>query len=132
MQESWINNICSENTDEWQEFFEDPKTNTECSSDRSPETLSKIIEILSNDSPSDVNVNKDGLENANSTGCVDDNDDWCEVEERCSGSLDTLLQPPEMIDDVDKIMSFAPGEVNRPLGIFMDTESEYLLFPTIF
>lgn len=87
---------------------------------------------MSNDSPSDVNVNKDSLENANSTGCVDDNDDWCEVEERCSASLDTLLQPPEMIDDVDKIMSFAPGEVNRPLGIFMDTESEYLLFPTIF
>ena len=37
-----------------------------------------------------------------------------------------------MINDVDKIISFAPGEGNRPLGIFMDTESEYLSFPTIF
>ena len=29
-------------------------------------------------------------------------------------------------------MSFAPGEGNRPLGIFMDKESEFLSFPTIY
>ena len=29
-------------------------------------------------------------------------------------------------------MSFAPGEGNKPLGIFMDKDSEYLSFPTIF
>ena len=132
MQESWINNICSENTDEWHEFLKDCKANTDCSCDESQETLSKTLEILSKNSPSDVNVNGDSLESANNIGSVDDNDDWCEVEERFTGSLNTLLQPPEMIDSVDKIINFAPEEGNRPLGIFMDTESEFLSFPTIF
>jgi len=43
-----------------------------------------------------------------------------------------LLQPQEMTNGVDKVICFAPGEGNRPLGIFMDTESEYLSFPTVF
>lgn len=110
--------ICSENTDEWHEFLRDPKANTDCSSDESQETLSETQEILSKNSPSDVNVNGDSLESDNSTDSVDDTEDWCEVEERFSGSLDTLLQPQEMINGVDKIISFAPGEGNRPLGIF--------------
>ena len=39
-----------------------------------------------------------------------------------------------MTENVEKIMSFAraPGERNRPLGIFMDKESEFLSFPTIY
>ena len=37
-----------------------------------------------------------------------------------------------MTENVEKIMSFAPGEGNRPLGIFMDKESEFLSFPTIY
>ena len=65
---------------------------------------------MSKNSPSDVNVNGDSLESANSTDSVDYNDDWCEVEECFSGSLDTLLQPHETINGVDKIISFAPGE----------------------
>lgn len=122
MQESLINNICSENTDEWHE----------CSSDESQETLSETQEILSKNSPSDVNVNGDSLESDNITDSVDYNDDWCEVEERFSGLLDTLLQPQEMTDDVDKVICLAPGEGNRPLGIFVDTGSEYLSSLTVF
>ena len=81
----------------------DPKANTDCSSDESQETLSETQEILSKNSRSDVNVNGDSLESANtcSTDSVGDNVDWCEVEERFSGSLDTLLQPQEMINGVD-------------------------------
>ena len=63
----------------------------------------------------------------------DDNDDgWTEVEDRPSGVTDTLLQEPDMPENVEKIMSFAPGEGNRPLGIYMDKESEFLSFPTIY
>ena len=36
-----------------------------------------------------------------------------------------------MTENVEKIMSFAPGEGNRPLGIFMDKESEFLSLPSI-
>lgn len=57
---------------------------------------------------------------------------WCEVEERPSGVTDTLLQEPHITQNGDNIISFAPGEGNKPLGIFMDTDSEFLSFPTIF
>ena len=32
----------------------------------------------------------------------------------------------------NRVISFAPGEGNKPLGIFIDKDSEYLSFPTIF
>ena len=32
----------------------------------------------------------------------------------------------------NRVISFAPGEGNKPLGIFMHKDSEYLSFPTIF
>ena len=32
----------------------------------------------------------------------------------------------------ENVVSFAPGEGNRPLGIFMNKESEFLSFPTIY
>ena len=62
----------------------------------------------------------------------DDDDGRSEVEDRPSGVTDTLLQEPDMTESVEKIISFAPGEGNRPLGIFMDKESEFLSFPTIY
>ena len=42
------------------------------------------------------------------------------VEERTSGVTDTLLQEPDMTENVEKIITFAPGEGNKPSGIFMD------------
>ena len=57
---------------------------------------------------------------------------WCEVEERPSGVTDTLLQESNLVESADKITSFAPGERNKPLGIFLDKDSEYLSFPSIF
>ena len=42
------------------------------------------------------------------------------VEERTSGVRDTLLQEPDMTKNVKKIIPFAPGEGNRPSGIFVD------------
>ena len=62
----------------------------------------------------------------------DNNDDWCEVEERPSGVTDTLLQETNIVENADKIISFAPGEGKKPLGIFLDKDSEYLSFPSIF
>ena len=46
--------------------------------------------------------------------------------------MDTLLQEPDMTEHGDKIISFAPGEGNRPQGIFIDKDSEFLSFPTIY
>ena len=62
----------------------------------------------------------------------DTDDEWCEETERPSGVMDTLLQEPDIIQDGDRIIRFAPGEGNRPLGLFMDKDSEFLSFPTIY
>ncbi|CAB4033744.1 Hypothetical predicted protein, partial [Paramuricea clavata] len=62
----------------------------------------------------------------------DTDDEWCEVSERPLGVMDTLLQEPDITQDGDKIISFAPGEGNRPLGIFIDIDAEFLSFPTIY
>ena len=37
-----------------------------------------------------------------------------------------------MVENADRIISFTPGEGNKPLGIFLDKDSEYLSFPSIF
>ena len=58
-------------------------------------------------------------------------DGWCEVEERTLGVTDTLLQEPEMTENVEKI-TFEPGEGNKPLGLYMDKDSEFLQFPTVY
>ena len=46
--------------------------------------------------------------------------------------VDTLLQEPDIVQHGDKIITFAPGEGNRPLGLFIDKDSEFLSFPTIY
>ena len=78
-----------------------------------------------------------GVENAetetrNDTIDNDTDDEWCETTERSSGVMDPLLQEPDITQDGDRILSFAPGEGNRPLGIVMDKDSEFLSFPTIY
>lgn len=62
----------------------------------------------------------------------DESDAWCEVEERPSGVVDTLLVEPDPAQDFDHVLSFAPGEGNKPLGLFIDKDAEYLSFPSIF
>jgi hypothetical protein len=62
----------------------------------------------------------------------DTDDEWCEETERPSGVMDTLLQEPHVAQHGDKIISFAPDERNRLLGIFIDKDSEFLSFPTIY
>ena len=106
------------NEEEWSEFF--------------AADIKETSDILSNkvNTPSQENVatrqaSNDSINN-------DTDDEWCEVTERPSGVMDTLLQEPDITQDGDRIISFAPGEGNRPLGIFMDKDSESLSFPTIY
>jgi len=40
--------------------------------------------------------------------------------------------PTYIVENADRIISFALGEGNKPLGIFLDQDSEYLSFPSIF
>lgn len=80
---------------------------------------------------------KDNTEGESNTSNVPsevlyDTDDWCEVEEHPAEVTDTLLEQTNIAENADKIISFAPGEGNKPLGIFVDKDSEYLSFPSVF
>ena len=77
-------------------------------------------------------VEKAETETRDDTIDNDTDDEWCETIQQPSGVIDTLLQEPDITQDGDRILSFAPGEENRPLGIFMDKDSQYLSFPTIY
>ena len=63
---------------------------------------------------------------------IDSDDEWNEIEERPAGNTDTLLEPADINHWADKLLTVAPGEGNRPLGIFHDKDSEFLAFPSIF
>ena len=112
MQDTWVDNISSQSTDHnnWSEFVQYSDTS---STD------------FQNDGIATDNT-ADDFQNQISTIIVnyadrekDDSDGWCEVEERPSGVTDTLLQEADVTENGDRIISFAPGEENKPLGLFM-------------
>ncbi len=107
-----------DNEDEWSEFISKDKKETS-------ENLSINLNAQSQEEVNATNASNDSIDN-------DTDDEWCETTERSSGVMDTLLQEPDITQDGDRIISFAPGEGNRPLGIFTDKDSEFLSFPTIY
>ena len=111
VQDSWKNNnTCSSEQEDWQEFFQghdNYKPSSENDEHQDSNTARSVIDIGTNMS-SETESNE--------------NDSWCEVQEHPSGVTDTLLQEPDISENSDKILSFAPGEGNKPLGIFMDKD----------
>ena len=111
------NTVNNEDLDEWSEFIS--------------KDIKETSQNLSND------LNTQSVENAE-TEKLDDtidndtDDEWCETTEQPSSVVDTLLEEPDITQDGDRIIRFVPGERNRPLGIFMDKDSEYLSFPNIY
>ena len=95
-----------------------------------PNLLPQTSDNQSNDLNSEI---QESIRTQISNDTIDDTDnEWCEANEQPSGVMDTLLQEPDITQDGDKIISFTPGEGNRPLGIFIDKDSEFLSFPTIY
>ncbi len=116
--DSYVPNQVDNNEDEWSEFFSKDRKETS-------ENLSINLNAQSQEEVEPTNASNDSIDN-------DTDDEWCETTERSSGVMDTLLQEPDITQDGDRIISFAPGEGNRPLGIFTDKDSEFLSFPTIY
>lgn len=74
------------------------------------------------------------LNNTNVNTSPDENDEWTEdpnFENRLTGNTDTLLHPVD-VRSLCKIMSFAPGDGQVPLGLYQDKHAEYLAFPSIY
>ncbi|XP_078383840.1 uncharacterized protein LOC144666317 [Oculina patagonica] len=129
VQNTWLDNITLQSCghEEWSEFVQTPDTLSEhLQTDEN--AVKDKTQDCQNSIPTTTDVDNPTNEKVDSDAC----DSWCEVDERSSGVTDTLLQEPDVAENADKIISFAPGEGNKPLGIFMDKDSEYLSFPTIF
>ena len=116
---AWQNTVTTEaeENDEWDQCLNND--NIKKDSDKNTQTIEN-----NNDKENASSINSETIDN--------DDDNWCEVDERPSGVTDTLLQEPEIAENGDNIISFAPGDGNKPLGIFMDKDSEFLSLPTIF
>ena len=126
VENNWEDNITLESSidEDWKEFVQNSNklnchvgSNVTSAKDKTQDYHENSVATINIDNT----VNEKG-----------ESDDWCEIDERPSGVTDTLLQQPDIVDNVDRIISFAPAEGTRPLGIFMDKDSEYLSFPTIF
>ena len=126
VENSWLDNISLQCMNEdWSEFVQNPGV---LRSDLQIDDI--VMKENFTQSSCENNICSGNVVNAGSE--TDDSDEWCEVDERPSGVTDTLLQEPDVVVNADRIISFAPGEGNKPLGIFIDKDSEYLSFPTIF
>ncbi|XP_078383037.1 uncharacterized protein LOC144665645 [Oculina patagonica] len=117
--DGWLKTL-NENNEEWSEFLEKPNS----------KTSNSVEEIYHTDKNQDEESTF--LDTNDYNDDSDSYDDWSEERERPSGVMDTLLQEPDMNEHGDNIMSFAPAEGNRPLGLFIDKDSEFLSFPTIY
>ncbi|KAL9951086.1 hypothetical protein ACROYT_G043682, partial [Oculina patagonica] len=121
VQNAWIDNVTSQSStmnEDWSEFVQNPDIST--------------ADVQTNNIVANCQKNIPNADVDNPDSEKDDEDGWSEVDERPSGVTDTLLQEPDVTENGDRIISFAPGEGNKPLGIFIDKDSEYLSFPTIF
>ena len=111
-----ISSQCSGHED-WTEFVQNHATllsvNLHAETDETV-TKDKTQDLQDSISTADVD---------NAGSIEDDSDGWREVDERLSGSTDTLLQEPDVGENANRVISFAPGEGNKPLGIFMDKDS---------
>ena len=124
VQNTWVDKISSSSANEdWSEFIRNPDT---------PSADLQSGEILENNKARYYQNSISSADVDNADNEKDKSGGWCEVDERPSGVTDTLLQEPDVTKNGDRIISFAPGEEKKPLGIFTDRDSEYLSFPTIF
>ena len=111
VQENWLNNVNSaaiSERDDWEQFVNSSTTNQidVFHSSEAIEEPANNTEQLSSEPISDSKNNEEDDDN--------DNDGLTEVQDRPSGVTDTLLQEADMTENVEKIISFAPGEGNRP------------------
>ncbi len=82
--------------------------------------LQAINDFNAQNEVTETQLSNDSIDN-------DTDDEWREATERPSGNMNTLLHIIILTS-----LNFAPREGNRPLGIFMDKDSEFLSFPAIY
>ena len=83
-----------------------------------------------------VNIGASLIDDKDNQDHNEDSDHFSEIDESeaHTGNTDTLLD--NILDESnltnDEQIIFAPGEGQRPIGLYNDPDAEYLSFPTIF
>ena len=97
--DSYIKNQVDNNEGELSEFI---------LKDRKDTSVSLLINLNVQSEKVDTNASNDSINN-------DRDDEWCETTKGSPGVMDTLSQELGIIQDRDRIISFASGEGSRPL-----------------
>ena len=110
VQNSWLGDISSQCSghEEWTEFVQNHVTLL------SANLHAETDETVTKDKTQDLQDSISTADVDNAGSIEDDSDGWCEVDERPSGSTDTLLQEPDVGENANRVTSFAPGEGNKP------------------
>ena len=89
-----------------------------------------VKDFFSSEVESPENSNLETSHNTSDESTVYDSDEEQNQLENV-GNIDTLVDDAD-IENRTNMFTFAPGEGQRPLSIYQDTDSEFLCFPTIY
>ena len=102
------------------------------------ETVKEFLEVTTEETSSQKKnqINKDAsLTAANDWTETDgyDSDHYSEIDANDQvGNVDTLVDDADIENKYDQVFTFAPGEGQHPLSLYLDKDAEYLCFPSIF
>ena len=112
--ENWVKQVTQDSVETVKEFME-PLKSQHTSNDASNASIRHLPKEVQKDNICD-------------DLCDSDAED---ITQENVGNIDTLLDDGNL-ENRNCTLTFAPGENQRPLSIYQDTDSEYLCFPTIF
>ena len=101
------------------------------------ETVKEFLEVTTEQTNIQKNnqINKDATLTANDWTETDgyDSDHYSEIDANDQvGNVDTLVDDADIENKYDQVFTFAPGEGQHPLSLYLDKDAEYLCFPSIF
>ena len=101
------------------------------------ETLKDFLEFTTEQTKSqnETHVNKDASITAKDWTENDgyESDHYSELDANDQvGNVDTLVDDADIENKYDQVFTFAPGEGQHPLSLYLDKGAEYLCFPSIF
>ena len=99
------------------------------------ETVKEFLEVTTDQANSQKKMNKDTSITDNDWTETDgyDSDHYSEIDANDQvGNVDTLVDDADIENKYDKVFTFAPGEGQHPLSLYLDKDAEYLCFPSIF
>ena len=101
------------------------------------ETVKEFLEVSTEQTNSQKKnqINKDASLTTNDWTETDgnDSDHYSEIDANDQvGNVDTLVDDADIENKYDQVFTFAPGEGQHPLSLYLDKDSEYLCFPSIF